>query len=149
MSGVPVPPVTDDIDTAPFFAAAGEGRLVARRCADCGKYLHVPRAYCRYCGSWNTGFQEVSPHGRLYSWTVVRQQLHPALPVPYTIVLVDVDDAQGVRLAGRIDGETELQPGMAMQARFEAITDSAALPQWEPIRRVYDNEAHLPPLYRR
>jgi hypothetical protein len=133
MSGVPVPPVTDDIDTAPFFAAAGEGRLVARRCADCGKYLHVPRAYCRYCGSWNTGFQEVSPHGRLYSWTVVRQQLHPALPVPYTIVLVDVDDAPGVRLTGRIDGETELQPGMTMQVRFEAITDGASLPQWEPV----------------
>jgi hypothetical protein len=54
-----------------------------------------------------------------------------------------------VRLAGRIDGETELRPGMAMQARFEAITDGAALPQWEPIRRVYDNEAHLPPLHRR
>ena len=44
-------PVDDDIDTAGFFEAARRGELVVRACDRCGAVLHVPRAYCRTCGS--------------------------------------------------------------------------------------------------
>jgi uncharacterized OB-fold protein len=52
--------------------------------------------------------------------------------VPYTIVLVDLDDAPGVRLLGHLPGSPDLRVGMPMQVRFEERPDGATLPNWEP-----------------
>ena len=43
----------DDHDTGGFFEAAARGELVVRACSKCGAILHVPRAYCHTCGSWD------------------------------------------------------------------------------------------------
>jgi uncharacterized OB-fold protein len=125
-------PVDDDIDTGGFFQAAQRGELVVRACSACGAFLHVPRAYCRTCGSWEGRWVPVSGRGNLYSWTVAEHQVHPAYPVPYTIVLVELDDAPGVRLIGSLPGSPQLVEGMAMRVRFETIHDGAVIPQWEP-----------------
>jgi hypothetical protein len=52
--------------------------------------------------------------------------------VPYTIVLVDLDDAPGVRLLGNLPGSPDLRAGMAMQVRFDHLNDGVVLPNWEP-----------------
>src|SRR5882757_9202218 len=101
-------PNTQDHDTAGFFAAAAEGRLVYRACGDCGRGLHPPTAHCPFCGGWNTGWRDAKGTGTLHSWTTVHQSVHPAYPAPYTLVLVALDDTPDVRLMGRIDGEPEL-----------------------------------------
>ena len=88
-------PVDDDRDTAGFWEAARRHELVVRACDHCGTVLHLPRAYCHTCGSWDGHWQVVTGHGHLYSWTTVEHQVHPAYPVPYTIVLVELDDAAG------------------------------------------------------
>lgn len=130
-TATPVLPVDDDRDTAGFFEAARRGELVVRACASCGAFLHLPRAYCRTCGSFDGHWQVVSGRGRLHSWTVVEHQVHPAYSTPYTIVLVDVDEAPGVRYVGSIPGRPDLVDGMAMRVRFDTIDDGVALPQWE------------------
>ena len=61
----------------------------------------------------------MSGRGRLYSWTTVEHQVHPAYPVPYTIVLVELDDEPGVRLIGYLPGAPELTEGQPMQVWFE------------------------------
>jgi hypothetical protein len=38
-------------------------------------------------------------------------QIHPDYPAPYTLVVVELDDAPEVRLMGRLDGEPELSRG--------------------------------------
>ena len=101
----PLLPVTDDRDTGGFFEAAARGELVVRACSSCGTVLHLPRAYCRTCGSWDGEWRAVGGTGTLHSWTVADHQVHPAYPVPYTIVLVDLDDAPGVRLLGHLPGQ--------------------------------------------
>ena len=68
----------------------------------------------------------------MHSWTVADHQVHPAYPVPYTIVLVDLDDAPGVRLLGHLPGSPDLHVGMPMQVRFEERPDGATVPNWEP-----------------
>ena len=73
-------------------------------CNGCDAVLHVPVAYCHRCGSWDTRWQVVAGTGRLYSWTVVAHQVHPAYPVPYTIVLVELDDHPEARLVGQLPG---------------------------------------------
>jgi uncharacterized OB-fold protein len=130
-AATPLLPVTDDRDTGGFFEAARRGELVVRACSSCGAVLHVPRAYCRACGSWEGEWRPVAGTGTLHTWTVVDHQVHPAYPVPYTVVLVDLDDAP-VRLVGHLSGSPDLRDGMAMRVRFDEVGDGVVLPQWEP-----------------
>jgi uncharacterized protein len=122
-------PVDDDLDTGPFFAAARRGELVIQRCNGCDAVLHMPRAYCRECGSWDTRWQPVSGRASLYSWTVVAHQVHPAYPAPYTVVLVKLDDC-GANLVGSLPGTPELQIGQPMQVWFEDV--GVVRPNWRP-----------------
>lgn len=123
-------PVIDDRDTGGFFEAARRHELVVRVCDRCDALLHMPRAYCRTCGSWDGRWQRVSGRGRLYSWTTVEHQVHPAYPVPYTIVLVELEDMPEARLIGHLPGVPDLTEGRAMRVTFEHV-DDVVLPQWE------------------
>ena len=64
-------PVIDDPDTGGFFSAAARGELALRACTRCDAVLHLPRAYCSHCGSWDTTWRTVAGRGRLYSWNAV------------------------------------------------------------------------------
>jgi hypothetical protein len=122
-------PVDDDIDTGGFFEAARREELAIRVCDGCGAVLHMPRAYCHTCGSWAGHWQPVSGRGRVYSWTTVEHQVHPAFPVPYTVVLIQLDDVQA-RLVGHLPGASELVEGQPMEVWFETLDDGVVLPQW-------------------
>ena len=126
-------PVVDDHDTGGFFEAAARGELVVRACSNCGAVLHVPRAYCHPCGSWDGEWKPAGTTGTLHSFTVADHQVHPAYPVPYTIVLVDLDDVPGVRLLGNLDGAPDLTIGMPMSLRFDQLADGVVLPNWAPV----------------
>lgn len=127
-------------DTAPFFRSAAIGELRLRACRDCGRFLHLPRERCLTCGSTNLEWRQVSGIGRLYSWTIVRHQVHPAFPVPYCVVLVELDDAPGVRLPGYLPGEHDFTPDEPMSVRFEQVADNSGLPQFTPAGRASSND---------
>jgi len=124
-------PVDDDIDTGGFFEAARRHELAIRMCDRCGATLHMPRVYCHTCGSWESSWHTVAGRGRVYSWTTVEHQVHPAYPVPYTVVLIQLDDVPA-RLVGYLPGAPELADGQPMQVTFETLDDGVVLPQWEP-----------------
>jgi uncharacterized OB-fold protein len=128
----PVPTRTDP-DSAGFFEAADRGELAVRFCDGCGRTIHLPRAWCSACGSWDTGFRPVEGRARLYSWTTVHHGTHPAFPLPYTVVLVELEEHPGVRFAGHLPGTPMLQAGMPMTVRFDRIDGtSLCLPNWSP-----------------
>lgn len=120
------------IDTSEFFESAARGELRIRACLDCGHFLHLPREICRFCGSTNLEWRLVNGGGHLYSWTVVRRQAHPSFPVPYCVVLVELDEAPGVRLPGYLAGSPSLVAGQPMSFTFSKLTDDIGLPQFEP-----------------
>ena len=124
-------PVDNDRDTGGFWEAARRGQLAIEVCDRCAAVLHMPRAYCRACGSWDTHWQPSSGRGRLYSWTTVEHQVHPAYPVPYTIVLVELEDEPVARLIGYLPGAPELTEGQPMQVWFETMESGVVIPQWE------------------
>jgi len=126
-------PETEDIDTGGFWQGARLGEIRVLECSSCGALLHMPRAYCYQCGSWENHWKTVAGIGRLHSWTVVEHQVHPDFPVPYTVVLVDLDGAPGARLVGYLEGSPDLAAGQAMRARFEVLDDEVTLPQWDPV----------------
>jgi uncharacterized protein len=125
-------PVDNDPDTGGFWEAAKGGGLAIRACAACDAVLHLPRAYCAACGSWEGRWKAASGLGRLYSWTTVEHQVHPAYPVPYTIVLVELDDFPGTRLVGYLAGAPGLAEGQPMHVWFEELDEGVVVPQWEP-----------------
>ncbi len=123
-------PITADHDTGGFFAAAARGQVALRTCDDCATVLHLPRAYCHHCGSWNTSYHEVAPRARVYSWTVVEHQIHPAYPVPYTVALVELADVPTARLVTHLPGRPALHAGQELEAWFDVVADGAVLVQW-------------------
>ena len=125
-------PLTDDLDTSGFWKAATEGKISIRTCAVCEAVLHLPKLYCHNCQSWKTYWRDVRPTGTLYSWTVTVQQLHPAFPTPYTVMLVELDDAKDARLIGYLEGTPELKIGMPMRANFIDAEPGVTLVQWKP-----------------
>ncbi len=125
-------PVLSDPDTAGFWMAAQRGEVAVCACANCGAVLHLPRSYCHTCRSWIVEWKPVSPKASLVSWTVAEHQVHPAFPVPYTLVLVALNDAPEVRLAGYLEGRPALKSGLPMKAAFVRPADGVTLVNWIP-----------------
>jgi uncharacterized OB-fold protein len=57
---------------------------------------------CAECRSFDFEWAPCSGKGIVYSYTVVQHQTHPAFPVPYTIVLVGLEE--GPRLVAQLRG---------------------------------------------
>jgi uncharacterized OB-fold protein len=127
--GIP-PAVTEE--TAPFWAAAAEGRLLAERCASCGAESFPPRGMCRACRGRRTVPVEITGRGEVYSFTVNYQRWLPELEVPYAIVLVEFSGHPGVRVAGRLRGcpPEEAAIGMAVDVGFEPGPGGFAIPSF-------------------
>lgn len=125
-------PVLDDPDTAGHWAAARSGRLAVCRCVGCDQVLHPPRGMCFACHGTDVAWVPVAPRGRLVSWTVAEFEVHPAFPAPYTVVLVELEDAPGVRLVGHLPGRPPLKDGLPMRAEFATGSTDVPLVTWVP-----------------
>jgi uncharacterized protein len=71
---IPAPPLNPE--SAPFYAAAEEGRFLIRRCTACGKPHWYPRAVCPFCFG-ATEWEEASGRGTIYSYSVMRRVSPP------------------------------------------------------------------------
>jgi uncharacterized OB-fold protein len=127
--GIP-PAVTEE--TAPFWQAAEEGRLLVERCTACGAESFPPRGVCRACRSRSTAPVEVTGSGEVYSLTVNHQRWLPGLEVPYAVVLVEFPGHPGVRVVGRLRGcpPDEAAIGMAVEVGFEPGPGGFAIPSF-------------------
>jgi len=118
-------PDTQNPALKPFWDAAAAHRLVFPRCAGCGAFCWYPRADCPECGGGDFRWAEVGGTARLFSWAVVRRALHaPLKPIaPYIPVILEFDDAPGVRLVSRwIGGNADaLSIGQEVHVVFEDL----------------------------
>jgi uncharacterized OB-fold protein len=128
-TGIP-PAVTEE--TAPFWEAAQEGRLLVERCTGCGAESFPPRGLCRACRARSTAPVEVTGPGVVYSFTVNHQRWLPGLEVPYAVVLVEFPDHPGVRVVGRLRGcaPEDVAIGMAVAVGFEPGPGGFAIPSF-------------------
>lgn len=129
-------PIVNDRDTGGYFAAASRSELAVTKCQSCTHVLHPPRTRCERCGSLDVAYVVTSGRGVVHSWAVVHHQVHPGFPVPYTLVLVDLDDFEGVRFVGQIPGSHELSVGAPMEVWFEEVADGVVVPNWRPADRA-------------
>jgi uncharacterized OB-fold protein len=128
----PRPAPRPDPESAPYWAATLEGRLVVQRCTSCGNHQLYARAHCLRCRS-TVEWVEASGRGTIYSFTVIRQNF--ARPfrdqLPYIVAIVDLDE--GARLMTNIVGSepADVRIGAPVRVRFEPVSDEAALPMFE------------------
>lgn len=119
--GAVLPPLpAPDVDSEPFWEAAGRGELVLCRCGDCREWMQPPLERCRHCGA-PTAFEPAAGDGTIYSYIVVR---HPSVPayaadLPYVVALVEL--TEGVRLPGRLRGASadDVAVGQPVRVGFE------------------------------
>jgi uncharacterized OB-fold protein len=71
---MPSPPA--NLESAPFYAAAVEGRFLIRRCSECQRAHWYPRAVCPFCPG-ETVWEEASGRGVIYSFSVMRRVAAP------------------------------------------------------------------------
>jgi uncharacterized OB-fold protein len=133
-AGMPLPAITDD--TRPFWDACRRRELIIQRCTACGTFRHLPTPVCWRCRSFAHEWTPVSGRGTIFSWAVVHRAFLPGLEaaVPYTVVVVALDDAPGIRLVSNlIDGEPAV--GRPVEVLFEDVAPEVTVPRFR-VRRA-------------
>jgi len=129
-------PVVDEL-TAPYWAAAVQGRLVIRRCSDCGRFRNPPSPICPDCHSESATWTEVSGRGTVYQYTVLRQPRVGGFEsvIPYACIVVELDEQPGLLfVANLVDADVDVaRVGLRVQVQFEPLEDGLKLPQFAPM----------------
>ena len=125
----------NDSEYRGYFEAAGEHRLVVKKCRACGRLRGEPGPGCPWCPSFEWDWQEVSGKGTIYSYQVVAHTVIPAFRdlAPFAIVLVELDEQagrptpdDGLRItANLVDSDLgpEKEENVAIGKRVEVIFD--------------------------
>jgi uncharacterized protein len=134
----PAHPAPDGRD-AEFWQALNRHQIVVQRCNSCGTLQMEPEWLCHKCYSFDRGWQPVAGRGRIYSWVRIWHPIPAALKesCPYIVALVELDDANGLRLAGNLLGDPHQDPeiGAPVEAVFEDHQERKyTLLQWRQAR---------------
>ena len=114
-------------DTQQFWEATKEHRLTYATCDECGNLVFFPRRHCPKCGAMKQTWHESKGLGSIYSYSVVRQNRHPAFKDlgAYVVAYIDLDEGfrmtsnvvgiadplKDVRVGQRVKVQWEDQPG--------------------------------------
>lgn len=94
-----------DVDSRGYWDATTDGTIAICRCGDCRAWIHPPIERCRHCGG-PLAFEPISGNGVVNSFIIMHRASVPGQgDAPHAIALIDLDDAPGVRLTGRITGD--------------------------------------------
>jgi len=125
---------TVDSETAPFWEAARDERLLIRRCSACGVASFYPRRFCPECWSEDVEWEQASGRATLYTWSVVYANDLPPFRdrLPYVAAVVDLDE--GPRMMTNVVGcePDGLKVGMDLVVTFEQRTDDVTVPVFQP-----------------
>ncbi|AGP60232.1 Zn-ribbon domain-containing OB-fold protein [Streptomyces rapamycinicus] len=135
----PVP----DRDSAPWWQALAEHRLILQRCDGCGLLRWAPRAMCNGCGSFAWTWETADGRGTVASWTVCHRALQPGRQVPYVVLLVRLAEGDDLILPGGWNGPQDgagLHIGLPVVAEYhdlryddeDAHAHRASLLTWRP-----------------
>jgi hypothetical protein len=126
---VPAP----DRDTAPYWAGLADGRFLMQRCNECGRWTWPARPLCSGCHGEDLAWEQALGTGEVYSWVVTHQPYAPDLAalVPYTVVLVRVDEQADILIPGRFISDVEVQQGLRVRAVTERVADEVGVLCWD------------------
>lgn len=117
-------------ESAGFFEALKERRLVIQRCTACGSLAHPPRAMCRDCRATDFDWQQASGKGEVHSYVVTHQAVHPALAGYTPLATVEVRLAEGPHVTSNLLDvpPQDIEIGIPVEVAFEDIGEGVVLP---------------------
>ena len=126
---IPGPPTNPELNPGDkeYFDAAAEGKLMLKKCGDCGEVHHYPRALCPFCGSDRTEWTEASGRGTVYSYSVFRRA-----PIPYAIAYVTLAEGPTM-MTNLVDCDLDaIRIGQAVRVNFKPTEDGPPVPMFSP-----------------
>ncbi|GAC1314866.1 MAG: Zn-ribbon domain-containing OB-fold protein [Acidimicrobiales bacterium] len=125
---LPIP----DRDSAPYWAALAVGRFLVQHCRSCGSWTWPCRPMCSGCHGEEMTWEEPSGDGCVVTWVVTHQPYSPRLAhiVPYTIVLVRLDEQDDILIPGRYVSDVDVTEGLRVRVLPERLTDDIGVVTW-------------------
>ncbi|GAA1686680.1 Zn-ribbon domain-containing OB-fold protein [Microbacterium lacus] len=122
-------------EIAPYLHGDEGAPLSLPRCTICGRVQWPPRPSCVECGGIRFSPYSAAPRGTLFSWTTTHRAPSPEYAdlTPFTVVIVELDDHDGVRLLGRLAATGDvpsLRVGMRMHGARERDARERSLLTW-------------------
>lgn len=86
-----------------FWTGGARGELLILRCPACRRWVHPPAAACPDDGA-ALAPEPVSGRGTVFSFTVNHHVYNPAVPPPYVIAIVELEEQPNLRFTTNIVG---------------------------------------------
>jgi uncharacterized OB-fold protein len=117
-----------NIGDEPYFEAAGQGKLLLKKCGDCGEIHHYPRGICPFCLSDKVSWHEAKGTGTIYTYSVTRR----AGPVPYCIAYVTLDEGVSM-MTNIVDCDLDtVRIGQRVKVTFKKSQGGVSIPMFTP-----------------
>ena len=117
-----------NVGDEPYFEAAAQGRLLVKKCADCGEIHHYPRGICPFCLSDKVSWQEAKGTGTIYTYSIMRR----GVPIPYCIAYVTLNEGVTM-MANIVDCDLDgIRIGQAVKVVFKKSVGGVTVPMFGP-----------------
>ena len=129
----PIPIPSNEVLTKLFWEATKRGELIIPYCNSCSTLFFYPREVCPNCFSKDLGWKKMSGKGHVYTYTHVRQAVHPSFQSAnghiYAIVQLD----EGPKIPSGISGcePEEVYVDMPVSVVFDDITEDYTLVKFQ------------------
>lgn len=116
-------------ESARFFDAARDGKLLVGKCHACGQYHFYPRVQCPHCFSERTEWVPAKGTGVIYTYSTLRR----GVPAPYTIAYVTLDEGVSM-MTNLVDCDPDsLEIGAPVRLVFKPAEDGTPVPMFTPV----------------
>lgn len=120
--------LADQPESAPYWQACSSGKLLVKKCGDCGRSHHYPRVHCPHCFSPNTSWIESAGRGHIYTFSVMRRA-----EVPYAVGYVMLEEGCAM-MTNFVDCDLDLlRVGQTVQVRFRRCDEGFDVPVFKPV----------------
>lgn len=115
-------------ETEPFWDAARQGRLLLKRCGQCGEAHFYPRPFCPFCFSDKTRWEDASGDATIYSFSIMRRAAEP-----YAIAYVTLAEGPTM-MTNIVDCDFDkLRIGQKVRLVMAASDGGAPVPMFTPV----------------
>lgn len=123
---IPAPRVHAESEA--FWQAADEGKLVLKKCADCGEVHFYPRAICPHCLSDKTEWFNSAGTGIVYSFSTMGRG-----EAAYTLAFVSLDEGVTM-MTNLVDCDpAQFRIGQRVKVVFKPSEGGHAVPMFTPV----------------